>query len=180
MSNGIKKFDLAGLSHSAAHHLMAVASLLQDRGYARVVDIGRELNITRGSVCIAMQSLKQSGYVDQDDQHFYHLTEKGARAAAGIRTRHKVVERFLVEVLGMTRDQSHQESCKVENIIDGPTTRRLARLVEFWQERGLDEEFAGGAIIDCPADCERDEGECPCCGLECVDDNCLAASRVFR
>ena len=113
--------------------------------------------------------------VDQDDQHFYHLTEKGARTAAGIRTRHKVVERFMVEVLGMSHDQSHQESCKVENIIDGPTTRRLAKLLEFWHERGLGEEFGAEPCMECPAGCERSEGECPCCGLECVDGDCRMA-----
>ena len=45
-----KEFDQNVVSHSAAHHLMAVDDLVQRLGYARVSDVARRLSITRGSV----------------------------------------------------------------------------------------------------------------------------------
>ncbi len=167
-----KKFELGGLSHSAAHHLLAVAGLLKDRGYARVSDIGRELDVTRGSVSVMMQSLKQAGYVAQDDRSFYRLTDEGVQAVAGLRARHEIVERFLVEILGLSAKQSHNESCKLETIVDAPTTRRLMRLLEFWQEHQLDRQFDPNLEPLCPQSCEQAEYMCPCCGLECLDGTC--------
>ena len=172
MNDTSKKFTLAGLSHSAAHHLEAVAELLDERGYARVSDIGRALGVTRGSVSVVMQSLRRHGYVDQDDQHFYQLTDRGRRAAASIRARHRIVEKFLVEVLGLTADQSHQESCKVENLLTAPTARRLMKLLEFWEERRLAHDFEAGLEEECPACGGEDIEECPCCGLECLEGTC--------
>ena len=52
-----KEFDHNEISHSAAHHLMAVDDLIRKFGYARVSDVARMLNITRGSVSITLKSL---------------------------------------------------------------------------------------------------------------------------
>ena len=44
-----KEFEDNALTHRAAHYLMTIHGLLQDLGYARVTDIAKRLNITRGS-----------------------------------------------------------------------------------------------------------------------------------
>ena len=49
-----KNFEDNELTHSAAHHLMAVHELRQEYGYARVSDIAKHLRITKGSVSTAM------------------------------------------------------------------------------------------------------------------------------
>src|SRR5262245_19471352 len=46
-----KEFDANELTHSAAHHLVAIYEVgLPYGGWARVSDIARQLDITRGSV----------------------------------------------------------------------------------------------------------------------------------
>ena len=178
MVNTLKKFEHQGLTHSAAHHLLAVAELIDGQGYARVTDIAGRLGLTRGSVSVAMQSLKASGLVEQDDSRFFHLTDEGRKAAAGLKARHAVVERFLIEVLDLSAEQAHRESCRVENLIDGPTTRRLFALVEYWNDNSL-----GGVLTErltpaCPVCKGEPDAVCPCCGLECLDGDCpLADSR---
>ena len=160
------------MTHSAAHHLLAAGESIEQRGYARVADIARILGITRGSVSVSMQSLKSAGYVEQDENHFFLLTDKGHNAIASIRARHKVVERFLTDILGLSAERSHRESCRLEFLIEAPTARRLSALLEFWRRNHPD-----GALEDvdeegCP-DCNNAIDElCPCCGLECLDDSC--------
>ncbi len=171
-----QKFGPEGLTHSAAHHLLAVDELIDRQGYARVTDVARRLDITRGSVSVAMQSLKSSGYVEQDDNHFFRLTAEGARAVAGLKARHTVVERFLTEVLGLSDEQAHRESCRVENLIDGPTTRRLFALIDYWNENDLTGVLEDRLGENCPVCRGRPEGMCPCCGLECLDGVCPLAS----
>jgi Mn-dependent DtxR family transcriptional regulator len=41
-----KEFEENSISHSAAHYLLAIDQLREDNGYARSVDIARELDIT--------------------------------------------------------------------------------------------------------------------------------------
>jgi len=179
MSN-IKRFAPRGLTHSATHHLMAVDEVIARRGYARVSDIARELDITRGSVSVAMQSLKTAGYVTQDENHFFHLTDVGGRAVASIRTRHEVVEQFLTEVLGMTHEQSHRESCRVENLIEAPTARRLHALVTYWRDNDLSGVLDANAPPPCPLCSCTDQTPCPCCGLECIDGTCPQAATAGK
>ncbi len=167
-----KKFAARGLTHSAAHHLLAAGESIEQRGYARVADISRKLGITRGSVSVAMQSLKSAAYVEQDESHFFTLTDRGRNAISSIRARHEVVERFLTEILGLSVEQSHRESCRLEYLIEAPTARRLSALLEFWREHHPD--FTLEEVIEekCP-DCNYvDDALCPCCGLECLDDSC--------
>ena len=169
-----KKFSTGGLSHSAAHHLLAVDKAIAKHGYARVADISRLLELTRGSVSVAMQSLKAADYVTQDDSHFFHLTDVGSRAVVSIRGRHDIVERPLTEVLALSPEDSHRESCRLENLIEAPTARRLYALLNFWQKNDLADALASEFGRGCPV-CQGQQMEhCPCCGLECIDGTCPA------
>ena len=73
------------LSHSAAHHLMAIHELRAAHGYARVSDVAKHLSITKGSVSTAMKHLKERGYVQEDLNRFLELTDQGLKGCAGNR-----------------------------------------------------------------------------------------------
>ena len=172
MAGNRKKFAEDGLTHSAAHHLLAVDEAIRRHGYARVCDIAERLRITRGSVSVAMQSLKSAGYVNQDVNRFFHLADTGQKAVASIRARHEIVERFLTEVLGLSREQSHRESCRVENLIEAPTARKLCALLAFWHDNHLEGALDKQLGPECPICRDEDPDMCPCCGLECLEDAC--------
>ncbi len=176
MARTERKFTAAGLTHSATHHLLAVGEAIEQRGYARVSDIARSLGLTRGSVSVAMRSLKSAGYVEQDDNRFFVLTDKGRQAIASVLARHEVVEQFLTEVLALPAEQSHRESCRMEYLIEAPTARRLFALVEFWRSSNLAGTFEEGLGPLCPVCKGQDVESCPCCGLECLDDSCSLAA----
>ncbi len=170
-----RKFGSPGLTHSGTHHLMAVGKLIDRSGYARVSDIAREIGLTRGSVSVAMQSLRAEGYVTQDENHFFHLTERGVTAITSVRLRHEIVEEFLTEVLGLAVSDAHRESCRMEYLLEAPTARRLSALLDYWREKELGKGFARKLkkVRGC-SDCEQSEtGTCPCCALECLNDGAL-------
>ena len=167
-----KKFTNRGLTHSATHHLLAAGDSIDQRGYARVSDIARALDITRGSVSVAMQSLKAGGYVVQDENHFFRLTEKGTKSIASIRIRHEVVEQFLAEVLGLSLDKSHNESCRMEYLIEPPTAKRLSALVGWWKLNHPAGPLAEAEDLRCPDEIASADESCPKCGLECIGDDC--------
>ena len=65
-----KQFEENGLTHSAAHHLLAVIELREKRGYARVTDVARLLNITTGSASTNLKILRQKNLIIEDENRF--------------------------------------------------------------------------------------------------------------
>ncbi|MDP6545610.1 MAG: metal-dependent transcriptional regulator [Phycisphaerae bacterium] len=166
-----QKVGPALLTHSAAHHLLATAELIDQHGYARVSDIARRLGLTRGSVSVAMQSLKTACLVEQDDNAFFHLTDRGATAVSSLRGRHEVVQKFMVEVLGLSREQAHREGCRLEYLIEPDTARRLSGLLKFWNDNNLTTAAKDYITGHCPS-CQGLQTEtCPCCGLESPEES---------
>src|SRR2546425_2603905 len=80
-----KEFEANELTHSAAHHLLAIHELgLEYGGWARVSDIARQLGITRGSVSINLRALKKRGLVATDEHRMVKLSPKGLKIAQGV------------------------------------------------------------------------------------------------
>ena len=124
-----KKFSENSITHSAAHHLMAIDTLVRQRGYARVSDIARLLEITRGSVSLSLKPLKAEGLVEQDANRFVRLSDRGQELVDELRGRRRIIIRFLTEVLGVGPDQAEIDGCKIEHLLSAETTERLATLL---------------------------------------------------
>ena len=119
-----KHFDENELTHSAAHHLMAVHELRRRHGYARVSDIAQHLKITKGSVSSAMKQLKEREYVKEDHNKFLELTDKGLKVVQETETTRLVVQKFLTDALGMDEDDAQIDACKVEHLVSSKARAR--------------------------------------------------------
>ena len=120
-----RAYEKNELSHSAAHHLMAIHELRQELGYARVSDIAKHLSITKGSVSTTMKHLKERGYVQEDANRFLELTEQGQKVVQETEATRMVVQRFLSDGLGMDEDDAMIDACKVEHLISAEARVRL-------------------------------------------------------
>ena len=134
-----KSYEANELSHSAAHHLMAVHQLREEHGYARVSDIAQHLKITKGSVSSAMKQLKERGYVQEDHNRFLELTETGLRVVQETEASRQVFQKFLSEVLGMDAYEAEIDACKVEHLI---SSQARGRLVSFLSSLLSDQDEA--------------------------------------
>ena len=101
-----KEFEDNQLTHSAAHYLMTIHELLEEHGYARVTDIAKRLNITRGSCSISLKPLKRRGLVVEDENKFLLLSPEGLRLAEMVERNDELLESFLRDVLGVDSDQA--------------------------------------------------------------------------
>ncbi|MBK9126979.1 MAG: MarR family transcriptional regulator [Phycisphaerales bacterium] len=129
-----KEFDQNVISHSAAHHLMAIDDLIGTLGYARVSDIARRLGITRGSVSISLQPLKKAGLVTQDENRHLRLSEAGRALVGSIKTKRLLLKRLLSEVLGVGGSQAEIDACKIEHLVSNETAHRVLALLRFLDE----------------------------------------------
>jgi len=133
MQNFWKKYDEIELSHSSVHHLLAIDSLREQQGYARLVDVSNYLNISRASVSITIGKLKKKGFVEEDPNRFLRLSDKGADIVSSVLTKRKIVEKFFRVVLNLPDNIPEINACKIEHLLDVETGSKLARFVNFYQ-----------------------------------------------
>lgn len=130
-----KQFEENQITHSAAHHLLAISELRSMRGYARVTDVARHLNITVGSASTNLKNLKGKGYIVEDENRFLSLSEEGIRLVRAVELRKEVFYKFLVDVLGVDTVQAEIDACKTEHLISAETTSKLKQFVDSYAER---------------------------------------------
>jgi DtxR family Mn-dependent transcriptional regulator len=128
-----KKFEENNITHSAAHHLLAILELREKRGYARVTDVARELNITTGSASINLKSLKAKNLIIEDENKFLALSEEGEAVARAVLMRKKILYNFLANVLKVRPEQAEIDSCKTEHLISAETAKKLQEFIEKYE-----------------------------------------------
>ena len=83
------------LTHSMAHYLLTIHKLREEKGYARVTDIAKELGLTKGSVSTALNNLKKRELVEEDESKFLSLSETGHDHVHGILSSRTLMYYFL-------------------------------------------------------------------------------------
>lgn len=165
-----KEFEANELTHSAAHHLVAIYEVgAAYGGWARVSDIARRLNITRGSVSINLRTLKKRGWVETDAHRLVKLSPKGQKVAQSVMAKRRIVKTFLRDVLGVPEEEAEIDSCKIEHLISHSTGQRLVHFVQYLTSgapvtRQLLERFSASHVT-CP-----DSGTCRVCEGRCLLD----------
>ena len=119
------------LSSSMEDYLEAIAILNKEKGFTRVKDISRLLNVKNPSVTGALAALERDDLVRHERYGYVELTERGERIARDIRKRHAILLRFLTLILKIDPEKAEQDSCRLEHAISAETIERLTQFVEF-------------------------------------------------
>lgn len=164
-----KEFEDNQITHSAAHYLMAIKQLLEDNGYARVTDIAKALNITRGSCSISLKPLKKRGYVVEDDNRFLKLSDEGQRLAELVELNDKLLEVLFGEVLGVDPDQAEIDACKIEHLLSIESSRRLSVFIRTWRSNAPEVAAFRKLLAKQNPDCAGDAAHCELCKSICLE-----------
>ncbi len=161
-----KRFEETELTHSSAHHLMAIHYLLKKNGYARSIDVSKHLNLTRGSVSITLNKLKQREYVVEDENKFFRLTDKGRQLVNSIMSvRHMLIKLFH-DVLDLPEEIAETDACKIEHLIGHETGERLITFVGFILSSTPSAQTFRKEFRDFGFLCNS-QPECDVCELDC-------------
>jgi DtxR family Mn-dependent transcriptional regulator len=114
---------------SVEEYLECVYDLTRDGMPAKTNDIAGRLMITPGSVTEMVQKLADTGYLDYEKYRGVALTGKGMIVATKIKRKHRLLESFLVNVLGMNKKESHQEACRLEHTISDESEKRICQMM---------------------------------------------------
>jgi len=80
---------------------------------ARIAD---RLEVSRPAVSEMVKRLEKEGLVTSDD-HVILLTDDGRELATSVVRRHRLAERFLTDVLGLSWTEAHHEAGRWEHVI---------------------------------------------------------------
>ncbi len=117
--------------HSPAieDYLEQIHNLIASKGYARVVDIAKNLGISQASVTNMIQRLDAEGFVIYERYRGVVLTEKGGEVGAEIARRHEVLTRLLAG-FGLDPKTVHEDVEGMEHHISRQTLDVLTLLME--------------------------------------------------
>jgi len=163
-----KKFEENQLTHSAAHYLMTIRHLLDEHGYARVTDVAKALNITRGSASISLKPLKRKGLVKEDENKFLKLSREGQRLADLVEHNDQILEAFFREVLGVDPDQAEVDACKIEHLLSLETSVCLSQFIQCVQSGRPEVKAFLKLLRDMDTGCAHEAGNCELCQEICL------------
>jgi DtxR family Mn-dependent transcriptional regulator len=115
------------LSTSAEDYLKAVYLLTRDGPYAATTDIAARLSVSAPSVTGMVRRLAEQGLLDHVPYHGVSLTAAGKRAALAVVRRHRILETYLVERLGLGWDEVHAEAERLEHAVSDLVLERMAQ-----------------------------------------------------
>jgi DtxR family Mn-dependent transcriptional regulator len=98
------------LSHSMVHYLLTIHKLKENRGFARVTDIAKDLDLTKGSVSTMLNNLKKKGLIQEEDEcKFVVLTELGHEEVHRILSSRTLLFYFLRDFVGVDEETANYD-----------------------------------------------------------------------
>lgn len=115
------------VSNQAEEYLEAIYRLESKMGYARTMDLSRELGVVPGSVTNTVENLERKGLVIHEPYRGVKLTDDGRKIASSILRRHRLAERLLTDFLNLDWSEVHDPACKLEHALSPEILKPLEK-----------------------------------------------------
>ena len=112
-------------SSSVGDYLKAIWELSRE-GAASTKDVADRLSISSASVTNMFARLQEMGLAEYERYQGASLTEAGRVEALRLLRRHRLIETFLLECLGYSWEDVHEEAESLEHSVSDGFTERLA------------------------------------------------------
>lgn len=87
------------------------------------------LGIAPGTATTMVKALSESGLVAYEPYNGVRLTGAGEKLAARVLRRHRLIELFLVQVMGMNWDQVHDDAEQMEHVVSDQLIARIDEML---------------------------------------------------
>jgi DtxR family Mn-dependent transcriptional regulator len=116
--------------------------------------VAAALSVTPGTATTMVKALAESGLVEYEPYTGVRLTKAGDKLAALVLRRHRLVELFLVQVMGMRWDEVHDEAEQLEHAVSDRLIDRVDEMLgrPTHDPHGDPIPSADGAITPLPLD----------------------------
>lgn len=93
------------------------------------VDVAKKLKVSKPSVSAMLKKLIKKGYLKAEPYSNIFFKKKGLSEAKNITHNYRVIEVFLVDMLGHTADEVYDEAHKLEHAFSKETIRKLDKFL---------------------------------------------------
>jgi len=115
------------LSNQAEEYLEAIYRLQRKGGFARTMELAKNLKVVPGSVTNTIENLKRKGLVTHKPYKGVKLTENGRKIASSVLRRHRLAERLLTDILHLDWSEVHDPACKLEHALSPEILKPLEK-----------------------------------------------------
>src|SRR5450756_625823 len=136
------------MSSKSVENYLKTLYLLSENGKAvSTTAVSQYLKIAPGSVTEMLQKLAEKEYIEYSPYHGSKLTTKGLKVAEKVTRKHRLLEKFLYDVLKIGKDHVHVQACEMEHTLSDEAEESLCRLLNH------------------PDKCPDDDNTIPACDL---------------
>ena len=119
-------------SQSAEDYLERIHELIEEKGYARVVDIASSLKVRQASVTSMVQKLGELGFLNYEKYRGLILTDEGRNVAERIKRRHEMLARFF-SLLELEEETQRKDIEGIEHHLSPETLAMISDLTKFFE-----------------------------------------------
>jgi len=146
-------------SDSVEEYLETIYSFNEKGELAKNTELAKRLRVAPPSVTQMIKRLADEELVEYEPYKGAMLTGKGMAMAQKVVRKHRLLERFLHDFLGLGREKIHDEACRLEHSLSDEAAAALCKALEQ------------------PETCPDDGNPIPSCPLEVEDCEQCAAVR---
>ena len=117
------------LHASGEDYLETILVLQKKLGMVRSVDVVRHMEVSKPSVCHAVATLRDGGFLTMDEDHFLHLTDVDREVAEKIYECHCFFTEQLIAA-GVDPKTAEADACRIEHIISQDSFEKIRRAHE--------------------------------------------------
>src|SRR3954470_3215982 len=120
-------------SHTVENYLKAIfqaqIALSEPDGLVAMGRLASALGVVPGTATTMVKALAESGLVKYEPYGGVRLTSAGQRLAARVVRRHRLIELFLVKVMGMSWTEVHDEAEHLEHAVSDRLIERIDEML---------------------------------------------------
>jgi DtxR family Mn-dependent transcriptional regulator len=118
------------LSANIEEYLESIYKISQSEENVKTSRISKDLGITPASVSEMLKRLDKMSYVEYSQYKGVKLTGKGLKIAKNITRKHRLLERFLHDILKLKDHFLHDQACEMEHTLSDDAERALCQVLE--------------------------------------------------
>ena len=111
-------------------------------------NVARAMQLSAPTVHEMIGRLERDGYITRAEDKAISFTESGVEHAEGIVRRHRLIERFLTDVLGIPWDEVHEEAERLEHAMSPVLEARMLAAIGDAKTCPHGHPIAAGSRID--------------------------------
>lgn len=117
-----------GFHPPVEEYLEAIWELEEEGTLVIQARLAEHLGHSAPTVSETVKRLREDGYVTID-RRVLHLTKPGRERAESVVRKHRLAERFLLDVIGIPWSQTHIEACRWEHVMSDAVEERIRTIL---------------------------------------------------